>query len=73
MMPVKIPAIKPATNASGKVSRGDIPDERLTAVTTPPNVKLPSVVISGMLNILNEIKIPIASAEKPSPSKIAVR
>lgn len=72
-MPVKIPAIKPATNANGRVSRGDIPDERLTAATTPPNVKLPSVVMSGILNIFKEINIPIASAEKPSPSKIAVR
>jgi hypothetical protein len=45
----------------------------MIAVNAPPSVKDPSVVISGMLKIFIEIKIPIANAENPRPSRRAVR
>ena len=73
MIPVKAPANAPAKKAIGNARNGSCPSAIRTAATTPPKVKLPSVVISGILNMRMEIKMPIASEANPSPSMIALR
>jgi hypothetical protein len=52
--PVKAPAKAPATNTTGIINTGEQVEIKI-AVTAPPRVNEPSVVISGILNIRMDI------------------
>lgn len=73
MIAVIAPATAPAIKAHTKTINTGWFELNITAVTAPPKVNEPSVVISGILNIRIEIKIPIASDENPNPSSTAVK
>jgi acetyl-CoA C-acetyltransferase len=73
IIPVVIPAKLPATIESKIATGQEPPFERCTAETTAPKVKLPSVVISGMLKIFIDRNIPQASPERASAKLIAVK
>src|SRR2546425_127059 len=71
--PVIAPATAPDKNEISRMAGKENCCRRRTAVTAPPRVKLPSVVISGMLKIRMDIKMPSASEAKPRPRRMAVR
>lgn len=71
MRPVNVPAHAPNRKTTGNDNQALYPLLSITAVTAPPKVKLPSVVISGMLKILIEMKIPIDKEANPNPRSTA--
>ena len=65
--PVVAPASAPAANDAAVAAAGDRPATISTAVTAPPSVSDPSVVMSGKLKIRKLTKTPKASSDRISP------
>ena len=63
MRPVILPAMAPESITAGKATQNEISWGNNIAVMAAPKVKLPSVVMSGILNIFIEMKIPSAISE----------